>query len=105
MPLLFSRRGSMNWRHVVFVGVFMCVLTTPFVVHAQDKTQGTSCSFPATGPISGSTTGTSVVSPAAGNNLVCISGTWQYPTYQFGSTTASCNSTNAGAMQWTGSVL
>ena len=45
------------------------------------------------------------MSPAAGNNLVCISGTWQYPAYQFGATLAACNSTNAGTTQWTGSAL
>lgn len=69
---------------------------------ATDPTAGTSCTGPASGPISGSTSGGSVVMPAGGNNLVCVGGTWQYPAYQFGSTTASCNSTNAGAVKYTG---
>lgn len=42
---------------------------------------------------------------ANGNNVVCISSLWQYPAYQFGSTSASCNSTNAGRAQWTGAAF
>src|SRR5438132_814162 len=40
-----------------------------------------------------------------GNNAVCISNIWQYPAYQFGSTAASCNGTNAGMVQYTGGVF
>ena len=36
-----------------------------------------------------------------GNNAVCISSLWQYPAYQFGSTAAVCNSTNAGIVKYT----
>jgi hypothetical protein len=39
---------------------------------------------------------------ANGNNTVCIGGVWQYPAYQFGSTAATCNSTNAGIIKYTG---
>jgi len=68
--------------------------------------QGAACGSLTTAlGINGSTTPTTVVQPAAGNNLVCVSGTWQYPAYQFGSTAASCNSTNAGAVQYTSGVL
>ena len=38
---------------------------------------------------------------ANGNNAVCISSLWQYPAYQFGSTAAACNSTNAGIVKYT----
>jgi hypothetical protein len=37
-----------------------------------------------------------------GNNTVCIGGVWQYPAYQFGNTAATCNSTNAGIIKYTG---
>jgi hypothetical protein len=40
-----------------------------------------------------------------GNNAWCNGTTWQYPAYQFGSSTATCNSTNAGRVQWTGNYL
>jgi hypothetical protein len=40
-----------------------------------------------------------------GNNTVCNGSVWQFPAYQFGSTAASCNGTNAGIVQWTGSVF
>jgi hypothetical protein len=41
-----------------------------------------------------------------GNNDWCNGSTWQYPPYQFGAAPSStCNSTNAGMVQWTGSVL
>jgi hypothetical protein len=36
-----------------------------------------------------------------GNNAVCISSLWQYPAYQFGNTSASCNTTNAGIVKYT----
>jgi fibronectin-binding autotransporter adhesin len=41
-----------------------------------------------------------------GNNYYCYSGTFVYPAYQFGSANgASCSSTIAGEVQWTGSTL
>ena len=42
---------------------------------------------------------------ADGNNEWCNGTTWQYPAYQFGSTTNSCSSTTAGQVQYTGGVL
>ena len=43
---------------------------------------------------------------ADGNNEWCNGSTWQYPAYQFGSSSASCNSsTQGGIVQWTGSFL
>lgn len=95
------RRHAVTRRLALLAG--LAVL--PAAAYAADPTQGTSCTNPATGPISGSTNGASLVAPAGGNNLVCVSGTWQYPAYQFGSTAASCTSTNAGAVQWTGTVF
>jgi hypothetical protein len=92
-------------RRIFIAAFFLLALSAAPAKAAIDPTQGTSCTGPAAGPISGSTDGKSVVSPASGNNLVCISGTWQYPAYQFGSTSASCNSTNAGTIQWTGSAI
>ena len=71
---------------------------------ATDYTQGTSCTTPATAGISGSTNGASLVQPAGGNNLVCVSGTWQYPQYVFGSAAAaaqsSCSGDPSGAVRW-----
>jgi hypothetical protein len=64
---------------------------------AGAQTQGSSCSV--NGRTAPGTVG------AGGNNLICVSGLWQYVPYQFGSSSASCSSTNAGAVQWTGSVL
>jgi hypothetical protein len=52
-----------------------------------------------------SSTAQSAQAGLGGNNVVCVSSLWQYPAYQFGSTAASCNSTNAGIVQWTGSVF
>lgn len=52
-----------------------------------------------------SSTAQSAQATLGGNNVVCIGSLWQYPAYQFGSTSASCNSTNAGIIQWTGSNL
>jgi hypothetical protein len=54
------------------------------------------------------TSGAAMPQSANGNNVVCVSGVWQYPAYQFGSITASCPGTgnvNLGMVQWTGSVL
>lgn len=47
----------------------------------------------------------SAQSGLGGNNVICVSNAWQYPAYQFGSTSAACNSTNAGIMQWTGAAF
>jgi hypothetical protein len=90
-------------RCLSFVGVVLLVFSAS--AHAQTyPIQGASCVGVAAA-ISGTTSGTSVVSPAGGNNLVCISGVWQYPVYQFGSTSAACASGTAGAIQWTGSAF
>ena len=59
-----------------------------------DYAVGGACTAGAVGPV-----GTN------GNNLVCVSGLWQYPAYQIGATTATCNGTNAGMTQWNGSNM
>ena len=58
-------------------------------------------------PIGGAcTTGTADgVQSVDGNNVVCLSSVWQYPAYQFGNSTATCNSTNAGITRYTGGNL
>ena len=30
-------------RHLVYLGILICVLSRPFTAHAQDSTQGTAC--------------------------------------------------------------
>lgn len=86
-----------HWRiaaTLILLGLF-CAL--PQVARAAvDPTQGTSCTAMASGPISGSTDGLSVVQPGGGNNLVCISGTWQYPQYVLGTAAASAGSSCSG---------
>lgn len=52
-----------------------------------------------------SSTAQSAQATLGGNNVVCVSSAWQYPAYQFGATSAACNSTNAGMAQWTGSSV
>jgi endosialidase-like protein len=43
---------------------------------------------------------------ATGDNIYCYSSVWTYPAYQFGSANgASCSSTLAGKVQWTGTAL
>lgn len=39
-----------------------------------------------------------------GNNTWCNGSTYQYPAYQFGNSTATCNSTNAGMMRYNNSA-
>src|ERR1700732_1234015 len=53
-------------------------------------------------PIGGAcTTGTADgVQSTNGNNVVCLSSVWQYPAYQFGASTATCNATNAGITRY-----
>src|SRR5262249_52982029 len=47
------------------------------------------------------TTGTADSPQSAdGNNVVCLSSVWQYPAYQHGDSTASCNATNAGMVRY-----
>ena len=40
-----------------------------------------------------------------GNNAVCVSSVWQYPAYQHGNTSASCNATNAGIVKYTSNTF
>jgi hypothetical protein len=86
----------MNWR--VTASFLVVVLSiVPIPAHA-DYTQGSSCSSKiAGGPIGNSANDD-------GNNLVCISGTWQYPTYVMRSAAASaqssCSGYPAGAERW-----
>ena len=42
---------------------------------------------------------------ADGNNEWCNGTTWQYPAYQFGSTTNTCSGTTAGQVQYTNGTL
>jgi len=60
---------------------------------AANQTVGAGCS------------GSAADSPQSGdgNNVYCNGSTIQYPAYQFGSSSATCNSTNAGRVQWMGS--
>jgi hypothetical protein len=52
------------------------------------------------------TTGTADAAQSAdGNNVVCNGSVWQYPAYQHGNSTASCNATNAGIVKYTSSTL
>jgi len=86
------------------LGAFLILIGfcgVPRDAHA-DYTQGTSCTAPAAAGISGSTNGSSVVQPAGGNNLVCVSGTWQYPNYILGSTSTAAGGScsTAGALHY-----
>ena len=58
-------------------------------------------------PIGGAcTTGTADgVQSVDGNNVVCIGSVWQYPAYQHGNSTATCNGTAAGILRYTGGNL
>jgi hypothetical protein len=60
---------------------------------------GASCTY--------GTTGATGVPDKTGNNVYCNgnTSTITYPAYQFGSTSNSCSSSNAGQMQWTGSLF
>jgi hypothetical protein len=40
-----------------------------------------------------------------GNNVVCVGSVWQYPAYQHGNSTSTCNSTNAGIVRYTSGKL
>jgi hypothetical protein len=102
VSLLLDYRGAMNWRAATLIVGLFCIVSA---AARADNTQGTSCTAPATAGISGSTNGASLVQPAGGNNLVCVSGTWQYPSYQFGDSTATCNSGAAGAVRWHSSAI
>jgi len=51
------------------------------------------------------TVGTSNPTGTVEGLLLCSSGAWVYPAVQIGSTSATCNSTNAGTLQWTGSAF
>jgi hypothetical protein len=61
---------------------------------AANPTIGGACT---TGDSAAATTGD-------GNNLVCIGSVWQYPAYQFGASSASCNATNAGITRYNSGV-
>jgi trimeric autotransporter adhesin len=51
--------------------------------------------------IGGACSGTVGYGPQSnGNNVACVSSLWQYPAYQFGNTSGSCNSTNAGMVRY-----
>lgn len=64
-----------------------------------DYTQGASCSILSAGPIGNGTA-------TDGNNLVCVSGVWQYPFYEARADSAtSCVSALTGALRWNGTSL
>jgi hypothetical protein len=95
MPMLPSRR--------IGRALAVLVLLTVFLSGAQDavagNVEGTACSAPgAVAPIYNSANDD-------GNNLVCLSGTWQYPAYVVqsysGSPGASCSGYPVGALHYT----
>ena len=52
------------------------------------------------------TTGTADgVQSVDGNNVVCLSSVWQYPAYQVGASSATCNATNAGIIRYNAGSL
>jgi hypothetical protein len=73
----------------------LAVLLWPVPAAAQVgnscTTNGTSGTYNPTGTVEGL--------------LLCSGGSWVYPAVQIGSTSATCNSTDAGILQWTGSVF
>lgn len=79
----------------VALGIVFGVLIGATSTQAAQPAQGGSCtSGQVTGPINNS-----VASDA--NNLRCVSSAWAYPIYQLGATSTACNSSTAGALQWT----
>jgi hypothetical protein len=57
-------------------------------------------------PLGGACTSGTADSPQSdGNNVTCVSNVWQYPAYQHGNTSASCNSTNAGIVKYSSGVF
>lgn len=83
-------RLSILWptKRVICLGFLLWGMGLIPIAYA-DNLQGNACTAPATAGISGSSTGSSMTQPAAGNNLICESGTWQYPTYMLGDDTTS----------------
>ena len=89
MPVL-RARSSLSCSAVV-----IALALAAFPASAGGPAIGDSC---ASGALAG-------VDTLGANNLICASNTWQYPAYQFGATSAGCDSTNAGMVQWTGSSV
>jgi hypothetical protein len=77
------------WRVIGFVAAFLVAVAAGTQSARADYTQGAACSVKAGGPIANSANDD-------GNNLVCISGTWQYPVYVLQSAAASANSSCSG---------
>jgi hypothetical protein len=80
-------------QRAVFILLLAVVLLVPISARAQSV--GGACSGNAWAALQPS-----------GHELYCYSSAWAYPAYQFGSANgASCSSTLAGEMQWTGSAM
>jgi hypothetical protein len=75
--------------------VLAAVLQWASPATAANPTIGGACT---TGDSAAATTGD-------GNNVVCIGSVWQYPAYQLGASTASCNATNAGIVRYNSGSL
>jgi hypothetical protein len=94
MPML----RACTLRRVACVLTFALVCAAAQDAFAGGNVQGTSC------PASGISTGIGTGAVTDANNLVCLSGTWQYPVYVLQSAAAaagsSCSSYPAGAMRY-----
>jgi hypothetical protein len=75
--------------------VLLAVLVRASPAAADGVPIGTSC---ASGTFAATTS-------SSGNNLWCNGSTYQYPAYQFGNSSATCDSTNAGITKYTGNHL
>jgi hypothetical protein len=86
----------MTWRAAARALIFLAAGFGAFApAPARAQTAGGACSG-----------GQVAALQTSGNNLYCSSSLWTYPAYQFGSANgATCNSTEAGAIQWTGSIF
>jgi hypothetical protein len=77
------------------IPVFFLALLWSSPAAAADVTIGGACT---------SSTAQSAQATLGGNNVVCVGGVWQYPAYQVGTSTATCNATNAGITRYNSGV-
>jgi len=86
--------------HIAAVMLLTVLCSVPRYAFATNA-QGSSCPGGAVAPIVNSAN-------SDGNNLVCISGTWQYPAYSLqsysGAAGASCSGYPAGALHYTTTI-
>jgi hypothetical protein len=84
-------------RYAVRALILIAACSLAHNAFAGGNVQGTSCS-------SGVSAGNQTGADSDGNNLVCVSGTWQYPAYTMqgysGSAGASCSGYPAGAVHY-----